>query len=606
MQTTAAVYFDEDLRVAANQAGTNYWHVYTREICQQMGLMFEELPRSRLSAADLAAFRVLILPDLPDKYLKPEEKATLAAWVQQGGLLIGFATGGLGDLFGITVQEEWPQPDDAFTPTAVLRYMDTALARSVMFPGDEDMPVVIVSPVKLLTATAPHPCPSPSGAERLAPSGEGSGEDPAREVARLLSLRGRNLDRPAITLREVGEGQAVYFCFNVAQSMWALHHGRPIEDDYDGDGKLRSSDGMVAWPHTTRVPYADTLLYLLRNLIARRGLPFLHALPPTPAGAIPDCLFHYGGDDEGQPANQLIASAIMRDLGLGYHVNIMPDPAGTFAVTRAEYDQLKANGHEPSLHLNFIDGVAHPYKFSRREVQQQVDWYVAAFGELPVCTVFHWTTWHGWSEVAEWLAGAGVKADNSRFIEYCPPPNPVNTVGFGFGTALPFFHYSDWRKDNDRIRFLAMPIGGYEVGYLRDEVQFHTLRQAIDMARFWHLPFNLFYHPIYVAQYPACRAAIREGLAYLARLGLQVMHWGNDRATLWWLARSEARLTAAEHGVAVRCAWEDGCIVQMLCEHEEPRVMVDGQPATWLMREEYGGRWLYVAVPAGEHTLSVE
>ena len=276
---------------------------------------------------------------------------------------------------------------------------------------------------------------------------------------------------------------------------------------------------MITRPFTTRVPYADVLLYLLRNLIARRGLPFMHALPPTPDGDIPDCLFHYGGDDECAPDNQLVASGVMKELGLGYHVNIMPDVTGKFAMSKAEYEQFKANGHEPSLHFNFIDGVTHPYRFTRRDIQQQVDWYVEAFGELPVCTVFHWTTWHGWTEVAEWLAGAGVKADNSRFIQYCPPTNPVNTVGFGFGTGLPFFHYRDWRKDNDRIRFLGMPIGAYEVGYLGDEVQFHTLKLAIDMARFWHLPFDLFYHPVYLAQYPACREAIKLGLEYMARAG---------------------------------------------------------------------------------------
>ena len=295
----------------------------------------------------------------------------------------------------------------------------------------------------------------------------------------------------------------------------------------------------------------------------------------------------------------------MKDLGLPYHVNIMPDPQGRFAMSKDEYEQFKANGHEPSLHLNFIDGVEHPCRFTRREVQQQVDWYVEAFGELPVATVFHWTTWHGWTEVAEWLAGAGIKADNSRFIQYCPPVNPVNTVGFGFGTGLPFFHYQDWRKENDRIRFLGLPIGGYEVGYRGDEVQFHTIKLAVDMARYWHLPFNLFYHPVYVAQYPACREAIKQGLEYIAQIGLKAIHCGPDRVTQWWLARSEATLTQTADGWNVACDWADGCIVQMLCEGDEPQVQVDCEEAQWVVREEHGGRWLYVAVPAGVHEMQM-
>lgn len=605
MPASVAVFFDDDLRAAANAAGANYWHVYTREICMQMGLMFEELSRGRLGAEELARYSVLILPDLPAKYLKPEEKQALEEWVRQGGLLIGFATGGLGDLFGVVVEDEWPQPHDAFTPAATLRFVDGELARSMMFPGDEDMPLLMVSAVKLL-----GPRTQVGHAAFPAHAGEAARVTEVRELARLLNLQGRDMGRPAITLRELGQGQAVYFCFNVAQTIWALHHGRPIDDDYDGDGKLRFSDGMITRPFTTGVPYADMLMYLLRNLIARRGMPFIHALPPMPDGDIPDALFDYGGDDEGASELQLIASGVMKDFGLPYHVNIMPHPDGHFGMSKAEYDQLKANGHEPSLHFNFIDGVEHPRKFTRRQVQQQVDWYVEAFGELPVCTVFHWVTWHGWTEIAEWLAAAGVKADNSRFIQYCPPTNPVNTVGFGFGTAYPFFHYCDWRKENDRIRFLGVPIGAYEVGYLGSEVQFHTLKLAIDMAGFWHLPMNLFYHPVYLAQYPACPEAIKQGLAYIEQIGLKALHYGPDRVTEWWLARSNAELTDVkrdETGLSLRasCCWHDGMILQMLWQGDEPQVQVDGEVATWRLREEHGGKWLYVAVPAGEHEVAV-
>ena len=122
--------------MAANQAGANYWHVYTREICRQMGLMFAGVvaqPPAR--AEELAQYRVLILPDLPGKYLQPEEKQVLAEWVEAGGLLIGFATGGLGDLFGVVIEDELPQPDDAFTPAATLRYVDRGAGAVGDVPG---------------------------------------------------------------------------------------------------------------------------------------------------------------------------------------------------------------------------------------------------------------------------------------------------------------------------------------------------------------------------------------------------------------------------------------------------------------------------------------
>ncbi|MEI6502627.1 MAG: hypothetical protein WCP21_16580, partial [Armatimonadota bacterium] len=456
---------------------------------------------------------------------------------------------------------------------------DAELSRPLLPPGEEDTPLPIIAPVKLI---ARH---------------EG------RELARLLSLPGRDLRHPAVTLREVGQGQALYFCFDVAHSLWAMHHGRPILDDYDGDGMLRMSDAMVLRPFPTSLPYADLLVFLLRDLIARRGLVFLDPLPPMADGSTPDALFYYGGDDEHQPEFQVRSSDTMKSLGLPYHVNLMPDPEGAFALSKAEFDHLRANGHEPSLHFNFIEGVTHPYAFTRRDVQRQVDWYEAAFGELPVCTVMHYTAWCGWTEPAEWLAGAGVLADNSRFISYSPPSNPVNQVGFGFGTAYPFFHYHDWRKDNDRIRFLGLPIGGYEAGYRGDEVDFRALRRALDLARYWRLTMNLFYHPVYVATYPACVEALRQGLAYLERTGLKALHYGPDQVTKWWLARSEVKLEETADGYHVECHWESGCVVRLAWEGAAPPVTADGLPCFTSVREEHGVRWLYVAVPTGVHEV---
>lgn len=575
----AAVYFDDDLRAAANAAGRNYWHVYTREICQQLGLPFTELTRSGLRHGDLSDYRVLFLPDLEPKYLTPEEKQRLTAWVESGGLLIGFATGGLHELFGVIIEDTLAQPDDDFTPTAALRYVDGELARPLLPPGEEGTPLPVVAPVKLI------------------------GRSAGRELARLLSLQGRDWRRPAVTLHEVGQGQALYFCFNVAHSVWAMHHGRPVRDDYDGDGKLRIPDAMVLPPFPTSLPYADLLIFLLRNVIARRKVAFLDALPPLPGGEIPDALFHYGGDDEHLPGLQVRSSELMKGLGLPYHINLMPSSQGDFALSKAEFDLIRANGHEPSLHLNFIDGVTHPYAFTRREVQQQVDWYEAAFGEVPVCTVFHRTCWCGWTEPAEWLAGARVLADNSRLVTYCPPSNPLNCVGFGFGTALPYFHYRDFRKDNERLRFLALPIGGYEVGYQGDEVDLHTMRRAIDLARFWRLPLNLFYHPVYVATHPACLEGLRQGLAYMAQSGLRALHTAPDEMTRWWLARSETQLEQTAEGCDVECQWRDGCLVRLAVIDTVPTVSVDGVVCAPLRREEQGLQWLYVSVPAGRHEV---
>lgn len=122
-----------------------------------------------------------------------------------GGLLIGFTTGGLDDLFGIEIEGCLPQSPDAFSLVAVLRFMELELARPLLPPAEVDTPVPVASPVQLLRAAAD-----------------------CREVLRLVSLTGEDLRRPALTLRPVGQGQALYCAFNVAHSVWAMHHGRPI------------------------------------------------------------------------------------------------------------------------------------------------------------------------------------------------------------------------------------------------------------------------------------------------------------------------------------------------------------------------------------------
>lgn len=397
----AAIYFDDDLRASANAAGRNYWHVYTREILRQMGLPFAEVPRSRLNAAGLAPYRVLILPDLEPQYLRSEEKQALREWVDGGGLLVGFATGGLHTLFGIKLKETLGQSQDGFTPVAAVR-----CGQQVLTP--------IISPVKLIEQA------------------EG------RELARLADLFGRDLQRPAVTLRAVGRGHALYFCFNVAQTVWAMHHGRPVVADYDGDGRLSLRDATVLRP-LPALPYADRLVVLLRSTIARLGLAFLHTLPPTADGCVP----------------------------------------GTAEAVALTGCQTLAVGEAP---------------YTRREVEERV----VQLSEAPVCAAFEREAWCGWTEPAEWLADAGVQAEATRAALY---PQ--------FGTAYPFVHYRDWRKDNDPTRCLALPAG-------------------------------------------------LTGLADAGRLAQ------------WWLARRAATLELDEEGFSVECDWEIGCIVRLAWEGDAP------------------------------------
>jgi hypothetical protein len=273
------------------------------------------------------------------------------------------------------------------------------------------------------------------------------------ELARLYDRDGHDTGNAAVTARELGKGRVFYFAFGLPQTMWVLHQGRPVDRDYDGDDKLRSADGLVIKPHSMEVAYADELLFLLQNMIGTQLHPFVHQLPPIPpstlsngtergADRIPDALFFWGGDDEGSTEGiQLVASNWMKQRGLPYHINALPRKDGKFGLSVEDAKKIRANGHEISLHYNFIDGFAPRAGFTREDVLKQAAAFRRHFGTGLICSVTHHTRWTGWAEPAKWMREAGGKADNSFVHAGSPPSNPVNLLGFSFGTAFPFWFY---------------------------------------------------------------------------------------------------------------------------------------------------------------------
>jgi len=517
---------------------------------------------------------------------------TITAWVEAGGLLIGFATEGLDELFGITVEDTIDHVEDEFTPAACISLEDNAWTAPLLPPYERASALPVIAPVKVVSAPG------------------------CRELARLRSFFERDLGRPAITWREVGAGAACWWAFDLAECLWKMQQGRPVYEDFDGDGKLRTMDQVTTRPWSGDVPYADLMSFTLRRILAEWGTVFLHPLPPTPEGEVPDALFHWGGDDEGATDVQLPAAEFMAELGLPYHINVMQSPVGTHQLPRESFDRLKALGCETSIHFNFITDVEHPHAFTKQELAEQLDTYREAYDETPVCTVFHWVSWTGWAEPARWLAELGLKGDNNRIHWRYPPTNPVNKVAFAFGTAYPLHYWDDAEHDNARIDFVSLPITAYEVGYVRDVgLEPSQLHRAIDMAAFWSLTMSLFHHPIYLCEEPA-RQAVREALAHIEHLGIRALHMGTDELCEWWHARDASSIVRTERGdrqitVEARTDWPTGCVAQMLAPGDadasqgEVSVEVNGEAAEAVVREQHGARWLYLALPPGRSVASV-
>jgi hypothetical protein len=580
---TAYVY-DDDLRIKANKKGKNYWYEYIKEMNEQLGLHAKAIPSKSLENKTLFdEIMILFIGDLPESRLKDNIKNNLSEWVKNGGVLIGFNTAGLDEIFGNTYDSVISQPESDWTISGYFSLNTDPLTADIHSYLHPEQKLIIFSDIRCLI-------PKDS-----------------KEIAHLY-----NTDYSAITSRDYGKGHAYYFAFNVPQTIWVLHQGIPITHDRDGDGYYRTGDLIPTGDNEREVLYADEIIFLIQNMIAHKPQPLIYQIPPKD-DQIPDAMFFWGGDDEAATGTQLWASNWMKEKGLPYHINIMRNAQGNFTVTKEEYEAIKANGHEPSLHYNFIDNFD-PLAFTEEQLKEQMDAYYKMYGEYPICTVNHWCRWTGWADTARWMMNAGGKADNSFIHHRLPPLNPCNRLGFVFGTSFPFFFYDDYEHENAKLDFLEEPITAYEIGYSATDVtDFDIIHKSIDMAINYHLVMDMFYHPINVYSHQSCRDAIEEDLRYIDSKGIVAVHKGNDGIWEWWHKRSKSSVYDIEIkgetiSFSVNCEYDEGVIVRIPIKSDKSDFSptCDGQKASYKMRRDFGRDWLFVIVPKGKHRVELK
>jgi len=586
---TTAYLYDAELRIQANRRGRNYWYEYIKEINEQLGLRAREIPVKSLENAEaLNDVGILFIGDIK---VTDAVRAKLDDWVRSGGVLIGFASEGLDGLFGNVCDSIIEQTGSDYDISGYFSLKSDELTADIHSYLHPEQKLIIFSDIR------------------------GMNPDKSTELARFYDTDGTDTGYAAVTGRDYHSGHAYYFAFNVPQTIWVLHQGIPITRDRDGDGYYRTGDMIAIGDNEREMLYADEILFLIQNMIAQKPQPMIYAIPPKD-GQIPDVLFYWGGDDEAAGGTQLWASNWMKEKGLPYHINIMRNGNGEFTVSPEEAEAIRANGHECSLHYNFINNFD-PLEFTEEDVREQAEAFYEMYGFRQICTVNHWCRWTGWADTAKWMRAAGGKADNSFIHHRLPPLNPSNRLGFVFGTCFPFYFYDDHKGENKKIDFLEEPITAYETGYSSSDVtDFNALHKAIDMAAEYHLVMNMFYHPVNIHNHPACRLAIEEALRYMESKDIVVVHKGNDALWEWWDKRSRSQITdvtiheGEQTGISFTacCEYDGGMIVKLPVRSGDlvAPPICDGQRADHKIREDFGCEWLYIIIPEGTHEVEVQ
>ena len=510
-----------------------------------------------------------------------------------GCTVFGFATRGCDGLFGIKRGAELAQPGGDFGLNGYFR-LESKYAREYLpFPdGDAPLPVF-------------------SGAVRLEMRG-------ATPLGNITLTAGETA--VGLTRFQNGAGIGYYFGFDLPKTLWTSSAGKPVHGGSASFPVGRVPDSrIVPLGYDTTVAYGDYYISILQSILARMGGPMIHRLP-LDRGEIPDYLIYFAGDDDAASGEMdMLASEIMHDKGLPYHMNLMINGAGDFVVSREQYAIIKGRGHELSLHYDFTGG-----NFTKAGFAEQYGRYVAAFGEEPVCTVGHCLVHEGWAERCRYQAELGISGDNGKSGEIDPRDiNAFNMHGYAFGTAYPFFARDDWEHGNRRLKFVELPVSYYEPRLSEgDTAARDKLRACADRSAYFGRTLNLFLHPHYVtgrynntppgAPNPAL-SAVDEILDYSAARGYKVMLCGPDKLCKWWHERGESSVSEAGSVDGVKkytadCRCADGMAIKIPITENgcAPEVYIGDEKTECTEKTIDGLDWLLLPIKkAGKYEISI-
>ena len=406
----------------------------------------------------------------------------------------------------------------AYIP-ALLRYMGATAKRITPGEGsslrDDDILIVGASDMTPLTfARVIRLGPSPDEADpvtktqRIFADGIGEGgtllpifvpvcpSDGSQKTVRFAVQDGDMT--PAVT----GDESGVCFRFDLCATVW-----------YSGDGFVQ--DGPKNGCDLKRVPdespiprersggefntaYNDELTGWLEEILHSYGVPMLYRLPPD-RGEIPDFALTISGDDDYTSCDfDMNGYKVIHDLGLRYHINMMPSQ-GKFMFYGDRLDEVREMGGEIGLHTNFYEV---PYTDEGQSAACRL--YREAYGDgFGIFTNNNHCLFEDGpcAERLRRLEMNGVVSDNSKLGETDPSDiNAYNLRGFSFGSSFPRYTCDDAGHGNRLIECFEIPINYYEprIGGTPKYSKPEKITGYVDDAAKYGRIMQLFIHPHYL------------------------------------------------------------------------------------------------------------
>jgi hypothetical protein len=397
-------------------------------------------------------------------------------------------------------------------------------------------------------------------------------------------------------------GKNYQYLFDLPATLWYSGDGfmEMQNDPYFVIGRTPDWRPLPGGQYGTQ-PFNDLLLLELEGILRSLGIASLYRLPPMEDGAAPDIVLHFSGDDDCCSATiNANAAARMKQLGLPYHINAMPNGNGEFCFDMDVLRGLQKNGCELGLHL---DLTCQPY--SEETVKKQFTEFCAAFGMHPVTNVNHCLVQNGpQAEFLRWLQGCGIIADNGYLGTF--DPNDINAFDlqeFGYGTSFPRYTCDDAAHGNALLTTMAIPLTYYEARLPHEDSDTTKLRGYLDGAAANARITQLFFHPHYLNEssdhYLAAQRALSVMKEHIAERGYVALPMTTNTIAQFWKARSEATVTQDGATITVKT---DAPMLVRLCAPAE-HVTLDGQPVSVICKSIEGTTAYLVAVPAGEHVI---